>query len=94
MSVKPYVVILLTGVLSACQQTAEPVKASLGDGWQLVWQDEFSQNTLDLAKWQHEVNCRGGCNDEQQCYTARSENSFVKNGLLHIVGFKDAGRLP
>jgi len=85
MSVKSYAVILLTGALSACQQTPAPVKASLGEGWQLVWQDEFSQNDLDLTKWQHEVNCRGGGNDEQQCYTARSENSFVKDGLLHIV---------
>ena len=39
MSVKSYAVILLTGALSACQQTSAPVKASLGEGWQLVWQD-------------------------------------------------------
>jgi len=32
MSVKTYAVILLTGALSACQQTAEPIKASLGEG--------------------------------------------------------------
>ncbi|MBE0376282.1 glycoside hydrolase family 16 protein [Pseudoalteromonas prydzensis] len=91
MSIKTPAIILLAGALSACQQVeqTEPVTASLGEGWQLVWQDEFNGSQIDSQKWQHEVNCRGGGNDEKQCYTARAENSFVEQGLLHLVAIKE-----
>ncbi|MGO2013072.1 MAG: glycoside hydrolase family 16 protein [Pseudoalteromonas sp.] len=90
MSVKVTTTILLVGALSACQQAEQvaSTQASIGKGWQLVWQDEFNANSIDLNKWQHEVNCRGGGNDEQQCYTAREQNSYLKDGLLHIVALK------
>src|SRR5690606_9148628 len=45
--------------------------------WELVWSDEFEGDSIDTSKWGHEVNCAGGGNNELQCYTARSENSFV-----------------
>ncbi len=54
-------------------------------GWKLVWEDEFTGTEIDLEKWQHEVDCWGGGNNELQCYTNRRENAFVKDGLLHIV---------
>lgn len=53
--------------------------------WQLVWSDEFDGNAIDTKKWTHEVDCRGGGNEEQQCYTDSPENSYVKDGMLHIV---------
>ncbi|MCL2913499.1 glycoside hydrolase family 16 protein [Shewanella corallii] len=56
-------------------------------GWQLVWQDEF--DTLDTGKWSFEVNCWGGGNNEQQCYTDRSDNAYVKDGVLNIVARKE-----
>ena len=37
--------------------------------WQLVWSDDFDGSAIDSAKWTHEVNCVGGGNIEQQCYT-------------------------
>ncbi|MCQ8879077.1 glycoside hydrolase family 16 protein [Pseudoalteromonas shioyasakiensis] len=89
MSVKSCWVIMLVGALSACQHTSQPTQASIGQGWQLVWQDEFNATKIDLTKWQHEVNCHGGGNDELQCYTARSQNSYLKDGLLHIVARKE-----
>ncbi|MBN23551.1 MAG: glucan endo-1,3-beta-D-glucosidase [Alteromonadaceae bacterium] len=54
-------------------------------GWNLVWSDEFSGTSIDQNKWTHEVNCDGGGNNEKQCYTASSDNSFVENGVLNIV---------
>lgn len=53
--------------------------------WQLVWSDEFSGDSLDETKWEYEVNCTGGGNNEQQCYTNSNENSFIDNGFLNIV---------
>ena len=30
--------------------------------WKLIWQDEFEDKTLDLSKWEFEVNAEGGGN--------------------------------
>ncbi len=61
-------------------QPSEPV-----NDWELVWSDEFDGSSIDSNKWTHEVNCDGGGNNEAQCYTADSANSFVADGYLNIV---------
>lgn len=53
--------------------------------WKLVWSDEFDGSSIDTNKWEHEVNCNGGGNQEKQCYTDSPENSFVGGGMLNIV---------
>lgn len=58
------------------------------DGWELVWNDEFEGDKIDLNKWRHEINCWGGGNQEQQCYTKSKRNSFVSNGFLTIRALK------
>jgi len=60
------------------------------NGWKLVWSDEFDGSAIDPKKWEHEVNCWGGGNGEQQCYVADAKNSFVAGGALHLVALKDA----
>lgn len=71
--------------------TSEPVS-----DWTLVWSDEFTGNTIDSNKWSHEINCDGGGNQEQQCYTDSAENSYVDDGLLYIVAkpAEDGSTLP
>lgn len=59
------------------------------DGWQLVWSDEFDGSGIDPQKWEHEVNCWGGGNNEDQCYVTEAKNSFTEDGVLHIVAIKD-----
>jgi beta-glucanase (GH16 family) len=59
--------------------------AANNNSWELVWQDEFEGEAIDLDKWEHEVNCWGGGNNEAQCYTDSPDNSFVDNGILHIA---------
>jgi beta-glucanase (GH16 family) len=54
-----------------------------------VWSDEFPGSTIDGTKWEHEVNCWGGGNGEQQCYVADAKNSFVTDGALHLVALND-----
>ena len=58
------------------------------DGWELVWNDEFDGEKIDKSKWQHEVNCWGGGNNEQQCYTKSKRNSYLSNGFLTIRAIK------
>jgi len=56
--------------------------------YQLVWSDEFNGNSLDLSKWQYEVNCDGGGNNELQCYTNSANNVAVRNGSLVITALQ------
>jgi beta-glucanase (GH16 family) len=53
-------------------------------GWTLVWNDEFNGTSIDLNKWNYEVNGDGGGNNELQYYTARPQNSSIENGALVI----------
>ncbi|NMH65728.1 glycoside hydrolase family 16 protein [Shewanella salipaludis] len=69
------------------QVVAEVPSAAAAGGWHLVWQDEF--DTLDMSKWSFEVNCYGGGNSEQQCYTDRVDNAFVEQGMLNIVAKRE-----
>lgn len=58
--------------------------------WKLIWSDEFSKAGLpDSTKWNYDVGGHGWGNNEKQFYLEKSkENSFVKNGKLHIVALK------
>ena len=60
-----------------------------GKGWVRVWSDEFDGDSLDPAKWEKEVACWGGGNDERQCYTDRDRNVEVINGLLRLVAYPE-----
>jgi len=57
--------------------------------WKLVWSDEFDGASIDTSKWNFEKNCWGGGNNEQQCYTDRSVNSYVADGVLNIVAQRE-----
>ena len=58
--------------------------------WQMVWSDEFDGSSIDTNKWTHEINCDGGGNQEEQCYTDSAENSFIADGMLNIVALPAA----
>ncbi|MEM9839460.1 MAG: glycoside hydrolase family 16 protein [Pseudomonadota bacterium] len=60
-----------------------------GKGWSLVWSDEFDGTELDEAKWSPEEACWGGGNNEKQCYTARTDNVEVVNGLLRLIALEE-----
>jgi len=64
------------------------------NGWALVWSDEFDGTAIDAAKWEHEVNCWGGGNNEDQCYVSDAKNSFVEDGMLHLVALDDSPSGP
>lgn len=76
---------LLAGI--AAVTAASAVQAEAGGAepaWRLVWADEFDGETLDETRWNREVDCWGGGNEERQCYTARDENVRVEDGRLII----------
>ena len=53
-------------------------------GYKLVWSDLFNGTSLDASKWDYEVNCKGGGNNESQCYVKNPENLMVGGGQLTI----------
>jgi beta-glucanase (GH16 family) len=62
--------------------------SSSAPAWNLVWEDNFDGANIDPTKWEHEVNCWGGGNNEAQCYVDNPANSYVDNGILNIKAIK------
>ena len=82
-------------VSTACVPAwAEDVSAVVGKGWTLLWSDEFDNPEIDSSKWDWETNCWGGGNNELQCYTDRSDNSFIRDGNLVIRAQKNTSPAP
>ena len=54
------------------------------------WNDEF--DTIDTTKWTFEIGtgASGWGNNEKEYYTARSENAYVQDGILHIRANKES----
>lgn len=85
--------LLISGVLTICfggcsllisGSGSESSEFAMPEGWQTVWLDEFEGESLDRSKWAPEESCWGGGNNERQCYTDRTENVLVQNGVLHL----------
>ncbi|HUC86648.1 MAG TPA: glycoside hydrolase family 16 protein, partial [Candidatus Acidoferrales bacterium] len=51
----------------------------------IVWDDEFDGTTIKTNIWTYDIGNGGWGNNELEYYTSRTNNSFVANGLLHIV---------
>src|SRR5690349_18139739 len=52
---------------SSMSSAVSSSSSSTSSLWTLVWSDEFSASSIDPGKWDHEENCWGGGNNEQQC---------------------------
>ena len=52
--------------------------------WNLVWQDSFEGDKLDLENWSYEKHEPGWVNNELQEYTDSEDNTFIKDGNLVI----------
>jgi beta-glucanase (GH16 family) len=88
--------VILTGSLAPAGCAAnDPLQAHADGEWKLVWFDEFNGAAIDRAKWDFDqgngftapdtkVWIAGWGNGELQYYTDRTENAYVKDGMLHI----------
>ena len=84
-------------VLVINQKEGEPVApgAFVPEGYQLVWQDDFSSTSDELKdKWRFENWAPGRVNHELQRYVPDDRRtSYVQDGSLHIVARKDGGQV-
>lgn len=52
--------------------------------WQLIWSDDFDQESIDSEKWNFQILDAGQFNEEWQRYTNSSKNAFIENEQLII----------
>ncbi|MEM6510179.1 MAG: family 16 glycosylhydrolase, partial [Pseudomonadota bacterium] len=82
---------LSVATLAGCGGSATDTKIDTVDptepvsDWVMVWEDNFDGDAIDDNKWNFEIDCAGGGNNEKQCYTDSEENAFVADGILNIV---------
>lgn len=74
-----------TLMLAGAATGAEPAAG----GWRQVWADEFDGPAIDRSKWDFDVDCWGGGNNERQCYTDRTQNAAIEDGRLVITARKE-----
>lgn len=61
-----------------------------GDGWKLVWADEFEGNTIDPENWTRQVLKAGQFNKEWQRYTDSTSNAYVEDSCLVIKAIHES----
>lgn len=54
---------------------------------ELVWADEFNEDTLDLSIWDYDT---GPTNDNVHYYTTRNENVRIVDSILHIIALEES----
>lgn len=83
--------------LTLTQKEGTPVEpgAYVPEGYQLVWQDDFSEASSDLIKlWRYENWAPGFVNHELQRYVPDDRRtSYTQDGALYIVARKDGGQV-
>jgi beta-glucanase (GH16 family) len=90
-------VLTLLSLSTSAERAAEPAP----EGWKLTWSDEFDGTTIDAKKWafdrgtgyespENKAWVAGWGNNELEFYTPRTENAYLKGGMLHIKAIKEA----
>lgn len=72
------------------------------DGWNLIWNDEFSGNNLNTNMWNYSTgyyinddpSMWGWGNAELEYYTDSEKNTFVKDGNLNFVTYNEPTTFP
>lgn len=79
---------------AACHAAGDDIVEPSQDGWEMVWSDEFDGDTIDRSKWDFDINCWGGGNNERQCYTDSPRNAAIVDGALVITALKERSEGP
>lgn len=91
---KPVAASAIMAMLAGCAATSQASASTAGEGWQLVWSDEFDGTAVDRSKWDFDIDCWGGGNSERQCYTDSTRNASVRDGALQITALREESTGP
>jgi len=91
--------LFLSAIASYTFAQVDPYKPTINveipeiSGYVYCWGDEFDKDgPVDRNLWQFEKGLKRG--NEAQCYTDRTDNAYVKDGQLVIVGKKEHIKNP
>lgn len=63
----------------------------LDSSYQLVWSDEFEEDSLNTNNWNYQVLPAGRFNGEWQAYTDSEQNTYIEDGALVIKANYEGG---
>ena len=76
-----------SGEYNQCAECDTDCSCSLD--WNMIWNDEFDSDGIDLNNWNFEVWAPGQVNNEEQAYTASPNNAHVEDGDLIITALRE-----
>ena len=80
--------VILSGDSREESSSSTPLSSSSESPY--FWNDEFDGEAIDTSKWTFETGATGWGNNEWEYYTARTENAYVQEGILHIRANKES----
>lgn len=85
-------IVALVGLLYSCTQRKHMNTTSdkINKEYQLIWEDNFTEEKLDTTKWNRQVEPAGRFNKEWQRYTASEKNSYIENGQLILKAIHES----
>lgn len=69
---------------SSSSSKPRPFSCDEADRNASVFCEDWSSGYIDKTRWTHEIGATGGGNAEFQIYSQHPQNSFVRDGTLHI----------
>ena len=86
---------ILCLLIFGCEENIEAedkiVEQNTAENWNLIWADEFEQGDVDNQKWNKLRWRPGWVNNEQQAYTDRDTNIFIRDGNLIVRALIEPG---
>lgn len=86
----PLLLTLISISFLSCMDNKSTSNSEVQTEWELVWEDDFDGEALNMDNWNRQVVQAGRFNDEWQRYTDSDENSYVENGNLVIKAIHES----
>ena len=92
-----HLILMIFPIMLGCTEDEENIDGIIDqDGieftqWEQVWSDEFDGTIIDESRWNKLRWRPGWVNNEQQAYTDRDTNLFLKDGNLVIQALTEPG---
>jgi len=83
--------IILLAIFTSCASDTkkkDETKAVSADEWQLLWADEFDEDSINPENWNFVLWDAGRVNNEWQKYVKNSSNYKIEDGKLYITATK------
>ena len=84
-------ILLIFGCEENIEAENKSIEQNINENWNLIWSNEFEQDDIDNQKWNKLRWRPGWVNNEQQAYTDRDTNIFIRDGNLIVRALIEPG---